>query len=986
MRLFINIFTALLFVIPANAANNVVDNAINLAKKFCESPFLKKTGAKSSSQLRSASVESPSYFIFSDNTSDKFCIVSGDGEKVLGYGDNYSDELPPQLQEALDMYSNCDNHNDGLRSATVRENIPAFMDVVFGTRSPYNKFIPDREGYGPPVGCVPVCLAQICKYYDYPSHLKNDIPAYAHYSATNPDTIYHIEGQKAEGRTYDWNLILNNYPKDTTDELNNEIAKLMWDCARSVETAFEQAGSSALTDMFVYSAIHYFGFNSDSIKIFSRDLYYREAWLDIIHDELSKKHPIYMSGSSYSNGGHAFICDGYVDGFLHINWGWNGSNNGYFDVDILDYKRSKDREQNNPSNGYSFFEKIIVGLVPGEGTKVYKRPKSSKSIVQTKQDGITVSTRFRSTETGFMMYASIDINQNGADEDILYAIGYADMNGNPVFMGNSKSNYFKSGSITLIANKEFDSSYIGQEIKLHILESNETKVRVLAQDTIYDGWRISSLSDQITITVPDSFDHDELIEPKAIDFLCEYADSAIVLNIGMETEMPKNCMKNLTLALVVNGDTLMVENTSYIYGYNDEEMDFKATFKNPDLDTEMTLLVMQTDNYSRGNNLNTKEWCVSRSFKPVSFKLSDCTIFSKEVEIDTIIHKSIGTKQRFEVTFSNPTPYEFYNDVYFLVDNKPSGMMVSIPAGGSTTKIIEKETPVLTNYINEVFKIYNYFDVAAEMIYTKDTFSHVFYGLRGGDETTLAIQILNGTGSNYENSFIVKSDSDTIAIQSVVIEPLNVAQLNYSLPVFVSDTDFIRLSYALYSFYDKDERFLGTTIPWDYQGRVLQHDYDGDKIISIDLKPILDTVTILPPIIIGIASSIEDTSSYELLLYEPEPDAKAISLYFKLNDYVNMKKPQYIGLCKKDGTFYAYMKLTWPSSNSLNDIRSEKISVLAVDNGIWISSDVDIPSLPIYNIEGKLISTVNLSSEASLFVALPKGVYVIGGKKVIINS
>ncbi|MEE0083790.1 MAG: hypothetical protein UE068_06180, partial [Paludibacteraceae bacterium] len=72
--------------------------------------------------------------------------------------------------------------------------------------------------------------------------------------------------------------------------------------------------------------------------------------------------------------------------------------------------------------------------------------------------------------------------------------------------------------------------------------------------------------------------------------------------------------------------------------------------------------------------------------------------------------------------------------------------------------------------------------------------------------------------------------------------------------------------------------------------------------------------------------------------------------------------------------------------NSSPNIPSNDISIIAVDGGIWIYSDVDIPSLPIYNVNGSLIQTVELKQNSSLFVPLPKGIYIAGNKKILITS
>lgn len=998
MKLLYSIITILLFALPIQAEDGA-DAAQSLAKKYCKNPSLKKTGVKPS-ELRSSSNEDPAYYIFSDDATDEFCIVSADGEKVLGYGGNYSDELPPQLQEALDMYAtygfSSSDQSSELRSATVREDIPYFMDVVFSTRSPYNKFIPEREGSGPPVGCVPVALAQICKYYNYPPKLLDDIPAYSHYSAVYKDSIFKIEGQKAEGRSYNWDLILNHYEKDTTEELNNEVAKLMWDCARSVETRFEQSGSSALTDMFVYSAIHFFGYNSDSIKSIERKYYYREEWLDIIHDELSKKRPIYMSASSYSHGGHAFVCDGYVNGYLHINWGWNGSSNGYFDVDIFDYNHGNHKEQTTPDNGYSFVQRIIVGITPGVGKTVFSRPQNSTAVIREAQINTSVDTKFRSignelNGNEFKMYVTLDSHINDANEDHTFALGYTNEEGKIAMFTNGMSGSFTSTGLHLEADKTLGNASLGKDLHLFVLESDNYDEEILVQDSIYNDWAVSALFDTITIHIPDTIANDnDIITPTDIHFVGDYADSSIVLNITMQADRPEGSMRYYALALVDGGDTLMSESQEDVSAFSDEITLFKTTFKdlymngdiNSGLDREMTLLVMQTDRYSKDGKLDLKEWEVCNNFKPVSFKLSDCTIFARQLVVDTIVHTSKGVTERFEITFSNPSPFEFYNSAFFLVDNEPTALMLDIPADSSIIRIIERETPKLTRYINGFFEIYSNAETVAEMAYFKDTFSHVFYNLDGGDETKITMTMLNATSETYANSFFLLKDADTIASKEISIRSESVAEVNYNLPVIVSDTNFLKLSYIPYSIYDKDNNLLGKGSPLHYYGKISQ-DFDGeDKMITVELWPIVDSI--MPPVRIGVTNSIEKTKSYQRLVYTPDTTERNISLEFKLSDYCTLDQPKYIGLCKEDGTFYAYMELDWENTNASTDLPSNGLNIIAADGGIWISSDVEIPSLPIYNIEGKLIKRVNISPESSLFVPLKKGIYVVGGKKVAV--
>ena len=54
-----------------------------------------------------------------------------------------------------------------------------------------------------------------------------------------------------------------------------------------------------------------------------------------MYSELADEQPVLYSGVS-TQGGHAFVFDGYdADGKVHVNWGWGGYADGYFDIASL---------------------------------------------------------------------------------------------------------------------------------------------------------------------------------------------------------------------------------------------------------------------------------------------------------------------------------------------------------------------------------------------------------------------------------------------------------------------------------------------------------------------------------------------------------------------------------------------------------------------------------------------------------------------------
>ena len=79
--------------------------------------------------------------------------------------------------------------------------------------------------------------------------------------------------------------------------------------------------------------------NSESVKQLLN--YFQEISFDVnivdLQNELNNNRPIIYVG--YSNdGGHAWNIDGYDDDYFHNNWGWGGSQNGYFLLSSVFYE------------------------------------------------------------------------------------------------------------------------------------------------------------------------------------------------------------------------------------------------------------------------------------------------------------------------------------------------------------------------------------------------------------------------------------------------------------------------------------------------------------------------------------------------------------------------------------------------------------------------------------------------------------------------
>ena len=84
---------------------------------------------------------------------------------------------------------------------------------------------------------------------------------------------------------------------------------------------------------------------------------------NLLKSELDARHPVYYSGSG-TDGGHAWVCDGYrnSDSKFHMNWGWSGVSNGYFTIGAL----------TTPAGTFNSSNSIVCGIKPGNANLIVR--------------------------------------------------------------------------------------------------------------------------------------------------------------------------------------------------------------------------------------------------------------------------------------------------------------------------------------------------------------------------------------------------------------------------------------------------------------------------------------------------------------------------------------------------------------------------------------------------------------------------------------
>lgn len=228
----------------------------------------------------------------------------------------------------------------GIRKAPVipegnfKQAVTPLLRSTWNQDSPYNLQCPTTaDGKAYPTGCVATALSQIMYYHRYPEHGKGS----HQYSFTPTTGDGRILSADFGATTYDWNNMLDNYVRGNyTTAQANAISTLMLHCGVAVDMQYTPSGSGTYSSKARTGMIDYFTYN-ENVNLLNRAFYSVAEWMKLIYTELNNNRPVYYTGSDATQGGHAFVLDGYdANGLVHVNWGWGADGgNDYYDIALL---------------------------------------------------------------------------------------------------------------------------------------------------------------------------------------------------------------------------------------------------------------------------------------------------------------------------------------------------------------------------------------------------------------------------------------------------------------------------------------------------------------------------------------------------------------------------------------------------------------------------------------------------------------------------
>lgn len=311
--------------------------------------FLSNNGAKTD-QLTDLSKEAgfPNLYIFNSNPgfvvmaaddcvqpilgyslSNKF-VVEGMPENISSWLQMYSDEIQSAIDnkaratdETVRQWKDLLEGNPNVAKATTI--VAPLIQTQWNQGSPYNNLCPS----GSVTGCVATAMAQVMKYWNYPSH---GIGSHSYTPQDHPE--YGIQTADFNSTNYDWTNMTNTYGNSSTNVQRTAVATLMYHCGVSVEMNYSPRSSGAVTAHVADALKTYFNYSSD-VQHISRSSYSDATWISMLKAELDLNHPIQYHGTG-SGGGHSFVCDGYNNNnYFHFNWGWSGYCDDYYTINNL---------------------------------------------------------------------------------------------------------------------------------------------------------------------------------------------------------------------------------------------------------------------------------------------------------------------------------------------------------------------------------------------------------------------------------------------------------------------------------------------------------------------------------------------------------------------------------------------------------------------------------------------------------------------------
>ena len=395
MKREIGIIGLLGIALALSAGVRTPQEALTIASQFTTPQGASRMRARASEASSVIADSAAAYYAV--NTRGGFVLVGADDRlpEVLGYSDQASfdpDNLSPEFRYWMQCYEEELSQITNPLSPPLRGGwggVSPLLSSTWNQSSPYNDLAPlyNETGGRCVTGCVATAMAQVMYYHKHPE-IGTGSHSYL-WVCTNPVGKSATLSANFGQTVYNWSSMLDTY-KSYTPQQGAAVATLMYHCGVSIEMGYGQS-SGAYTEKVPVALNTYFGYDPNYQRI-RKDMYPADSLNRIIAAELQANRPVLVSGSN-DEGGHAFVCDGCDNkGYFHINWGWGGSNDGYYLLTALN--PGKSQGIGGTTKGYNKGTSFFIGLQPAKSGTPKAIPQMATTSFSVSSETFTRSTAF----------------------------------------------------------------------------------------------------------------------------------------------------------------------------------------------------------------------------------------------------------------------------------------------------------------------------------------------------------------------------------------------------------------------------------------------------------------------------------------------------------------------------------------------------------------------------------------------------------------
>lgn len=344
------------------------------------------SGSNGLKSLKSSGTPDTTAYIFNYADNEGFAIISADdriGNPIIAYVDkgnynadslndvqlNLMNDISAYVDYSIDAFegvkdslmnvaSTCFQKSPNVLKVRVRttprteqyitQSYGPLLKTCWGQGEPYNGAIKKKKGQNCKVGCVAVATGQVMGYYNFPSKMNvHGVPYF-----------------------FNWNRMIVGYDANSLSEEGlYDLQCFLYCVAEGVNAKYGIDETSALFGNANRLLNDYFSTNKKSYN------------LNDVVSSVKEGRPVLMCGRQrFKLSGHAWVIDGcrvlqtrYIldnrciltsnADYIHHNWGWDGSCNGWFAAGVFDPDDCYDRTgmySSSSHDNYSRSQDIIL--------------------------------------------------------------------------------------------------------------------------------------------------------------------------------------------------------------------------------------------------------------------------------------------------------------------------------------------------------------------------------------------------------------------------------------------------------------------------------------------------------------------------------------------------------------------------------------------------------------------------------------------------